>query len=243
MEWHPTIKSIFKNVRSFGTFYIAEPTLAQLKAIREYELDIVLGLLPAGGRLLEIGAGTGWQAQALASRGYEVSAIDMPSSNYQGDRIWPIIDYDGRTIPFGDGTFDIVFSSSVLEHIPHLQAFQKEIHRVLKRDGLVLHVLPSGSWRFWTNLSHLLKHWTLPGAHGEHAGNPLMEIHCFSRRWWTRLFTETGWRVVRQDSNRLFYTGNLLMGSRLSLNVRNKMSHALGSSCNIFVLQKRQIIP
>ncbi len=232
------LKKVFKKIRSIVTFYAAKENTDFVKAIRLYELDITLSLLPKEGRLLEIGAGTGWQARALEDHGYNISAIDLPTSNYRGTRIWPVTEYDGENIPFEDNTFDIIFSSNALEHIPHIYEFQKEIHRVLKPDGLVIHILPSSSWCLWTNITCLLKNWMLPSAHGEHAGNSISEIYYFSRRWWARLFVRTSWSVVIQESNRLFYTGNLLMGSRISLNMRSKLSSVLGGSCNIFVLRK-----
>ena len=44
---------------------------------------------------------------------------------------------DIRELPFPDGSFDAVYSSAVLEHLPDpVQAFQ-EIHRVLKPEGLI----------------------------------------------------------------------------------------------------------
>lgn len=91
-----TFLKVLKKIRSLGTFYVAEQTLKHLEAIRFYELDVVLNLLPPEGRLLEIGAGTGWQAQALHNAGYEVSAIDIPLSNLKDDRIWHVTDYDGK---------------------------------------------------------------------------------------------------------------------------------------------------
>lgn len=234
----PNLKNALKTIRLFGTSWIAEKTLDHLEAIRRYELDIALQLLPLKGRLLEIGAGTGWQALELEKRGYDVSAIDLPSSKYRENRIRTITDYDGKEIPFEDNVFDIVFSSNVFEHVPHIVEFQKEIHRVLKPDGYALVVLPSSSWRLWTNITHLLKYWTIPPTHGEHAGNPLMEIYYFSSRWWSRLFHETGWIVVTQDSNRLFYTGPSIADSRLHMSTRRKLSRVLGSSCHIFVLRR-----
>ncbi|MDA8560536.1 class I SAM-dependent methyltransferase [Nitrospinae bacterium] len=238
MEAH-SLKETLKKIRSFCTFYVAEQTPDFVKAIRLYELDVVSSMLPPEGRLLEIGAGTGWQAEALEKRGYNVSAIDLPSSDYRENRIWPVVDYDGQKIPFDDNTFDIVFSSNALEHIPHIYEFQNEIHRVLKLDGCVLHVIPSSSWRFWSSITHLLKFWTVPTVHGEHAGNFLTEIYYFSCRWWAQLFRETGWIVVAQKSNKLFYTGSLITESRLSISMRNKLSRNLGGSCNIFVLTKK----
>jgi hypothetical protein len=80
----------------------------------------------------------------------------------------------------------------------------------------------------------------LPKAHGEHAGNALTEQFRFSRRWWVSLFCETGWTVAAQASNQLFYTGNSIMDSRLSIHARSKLSRILGSSCNIFVLREKR---
>lgn len=217
---------------------MAQQSPHHLEAIRMYELDVVLSLLPDSGRLLEIGAGAGWQAKGFADRNYVVSAIDIPSSIYVANRMWPVIDYDGRHIPFEDDTFNIIFSSNVLEYIPDVYGFQKEIHRVLKGDGRVIHVLPSTSWCFWTNLTGLLKWWTIPTVHGEHAGNFLTDLFYFSRRHWARLFHETGWVAEACHSNQLFYTGESIMDARLTVNARRRLSRILGGACNIFVLRR-----
>ncbi len=232
------LKTLFRRVRAVGTFWIAEPSLKHLEAIRAYELSVVCELLPTSGRLLEIGAGAGWQAKALEAKGYEVSGIDIPSSNYRSEIIWPVTEYDGHRIPFEDQTFDIIFSSNTLEHIPHVVDFQKEILRVLKPGGMVIHLVPSGTWRFWTNLTHLLKRWNFPDVHGELAGNSLSEIYFFSRHWWTQLFQMSGWVISQRRSNRLFYTGHSIMDSRLSMGVRRWLSRILGGSCNLFVLRR-----
>ena len=73
-----------------------------LEAIRLCEFEAVLDELrkrqPHGARVLEIGAGSGWQARRLAELGYQVQAIDVPQSGYDPHRVWPIQDYDGRRI-------------------------------------------------------------------------------------------------------------------------------------------------
>ena len=121
---------------------------------------------------------------------------------------------------------------------PILRPSSKEIHRVLRADGCVIHVLPSSSWRFWTNLTHLLKYRSWPQRHGEHATNAFDEIGRFSRREWRRIFGVAGWSVTTELPNRLIYTGNSILDSRLDINMRRRLSHLLGSSCNVFVLRK-----
>jgi SAM-dependent methyltransferase len=146
------LSQVFEHLSQFAPK--GEKSLEQLQIIREYELGRVIPLMSPGSKILEIGAGTGWQAQALAKQGFQVAAIEIASSPYAAGRIWPAIEYDGRHIPFADHQFDIVFSSNVLEHIPHIDLFQAEMRRVLKPKGVAIHVLPSSAWRFWTIVSH-----------------------------------------------------------------------------------------
>jgi SAM-dependent methyltransferase len=133
-------------------------SLEQLGLLRRRELEMILTsirkMAPEHARVLDIGAGVGWQAAVVKEAGYRVEAIDMPTSAYAGDRVFPIRDYDGRYIPFADSEFDVVYSSNVLEHVAHFEDFQHEIRRVLKPTGIAIHIVPSGTWRFWSNVAH-----------------------------------------------------------------------------------------
>ena len=96
-------------------------TRAHLDAVRRYESERVLALVPTPrGRLLEIGAAGGFQAQLLAPHFAEVEAIDLPQSIPAGTKAFPVEPYDGHRLPFPDRSFDLVFSSNVLEHIAHV---------------------------------------------------------------------------------------------------------------------------
>lgn len=127
-----------------------------LETIRRAEIDLVKQWFRPGIRVLEIGGGNGFQAAILASWGCLVTSIDIGDSSVSRGQHYPVLEYDGKTIPFPDHSFDAVFSSNVLEHIPHTQLMLKEIKRKLKRGGIVVHILPSSTWRFWTSLSFYL---------------------------------------------------------------------------------------
>lgn len=133
--------------------------MRSLSLVRKYELDIALKYFPiaASGKpchLLELGAGTGQQAKYLADLGYEVSAIDLPSSSYKDVRVFPITDYDGEKIPVADESFDVVFSSNVLEHVISINAVLAETRRILKPGGLAIHIIPSPTCRIWSIPAH-----------------------------------------------------------------------------------------
>ena len=129
-----------------------------LEQIRRAEGELALGWMrqmkPLPARLVEIGGGTGWQSQEFSSAGYDVVSYDLASTEYTANRKFPVRDYDGHRLPEADASADIVFSSNVLEHIPHVVAFQSEMLRVLKPDGIALHILPSAPWRLWTSATH-----------------------------------------------------------------------------------------
>jgi SAM-dependent methyltransferase len=131
-----------------------------VEVLRSAETDIVLAELrsrkPLGASIVEIGGGAGWQAQRLTDAGYTVRSFDVPSSEFTDKRVFPIEDYDGRTIPAPAASFDVIFSSNALEHIPGAEAFQGELRRVMKPDGVAIHIVPSATWRAHTSLAHYL---------------------------------------------------------------------------------------
>ena len=124
-----------------------------LQGLRAFELEAALPWLPARGRILEVGAGAGWQASYMAERGREVIAVDVEDSEYEGARMWPVLLYDGQRLPFAAASFDAIFSSNVLEHVADLDTLQAELLRVLRPDGVAVHVLPSAAFRFWSNVN------------------------------------------------------------------------------------------
>jgi SAM-dependent methyltransferase len=120
--------------------------------IRSAELESVKRWFPAGSRILEVGGGDGYQASIIAGWGHQVESIDIePSNTY-----FPVKQYDGEHIPFGASTFDVIFSSNVLEHLSRakLPVLLSETRRVLQNGGVAIHVLPSPTWRLWTSIAH-----------------------------------------------------------------------------------------
>lgn len=125
-------------------------------AMRSAELALAIPLLPKGGKVLELGAGDGWQASLLAQHGFAVAPVDVASAATGAAQFAPVTIYDGRKLPFPDDSFDAVYSSNVLEHVENFDGIQAELARVLRSDGVAVHCVPSATWRFWTTLGHPL---------------------------------------------------------------------------------------
>ena len=130
---------------------MASPMFKLLRLAEVQDSIELLRKYKVSGELLEIGAGTGWQSKALSEAGYHVESVDLAAeheiSNHALLREWPISDYDGAQLPFADRTFDVIFSSNVLEHVIELETLTREMKRVLRPEGIALHVVPNSAWR------------------------------------------------------------------------------------------------
>lgn len=107
-------------------------------------------------RVLEIGAGDGFQAAWLVARGFRVTAVDVPPVPFVAGTAHPVVAYDGTHLPFAAESFDVVFSSNTLGHVTNLPGLLSEVGRVLTNSGECLHVLPTSSWRLAQTLTHPL---------------------------------------------------------------------------------------
>jgi ubiquinone/menaquinone biosynthesis C-methylase UbiE len=126
---------------------------------------IVSTVMPLSGRhVLDFGAGNGAQTLELVKQGCKIAACDIDqddldtlSRHIQEHRIEGVtpVRYDGTTLPFPDGHFDLVVSFAVLEHVQDEAKALSEIHRVLKQRGELLIAVPNKWWIFETHGARL----------------------------------------------------------------------------------------
>ncbi len=237
--------------------------LNQLRTVEIKDLLETYGNLIEGKRVLEIGGGTGEQAEYLSKMANEVISLEIAESNYRDSANHHIVLYDGHHIPFPDASFDVVYSSNVLEHIRHRDAFQKEIMRVLKPGGYALHSMPTHWWKLRDMLLNVILlvprtmmigyreirgiqqpsfksvfDFVVGERHGEF-GTTFTELYHFMPHVWLRHFTQLKWKLVHNHSGGLFYSSRTLLAGKIPWRVRRFLARIFGSSIHVYLLQNR----
>jgi SAM-dependent methyltransferase len=107
-----------------------------------------LANIAAGQRVLDLGCGTGDLTADLAGAGAEAVGMEVAQAALDRARArHPQLDFrlapiDGA-IPAADGSFDVVWSSEVIEHVTDTGRWLTEIRRVLAPRGRLLLTTPS----------------------------------------------------------------------------------------------------
>jgi SAM-dependent methyltransferase len=133
---------------------IREPWPSARTRQRRREFAAVFDGVPAGGLGdgLEIGGGDGFLASLVAAHcrsfvttdSYRARLADGRADGPGGVRH---LVCDAARLPFADASFDFIFSSSVLEHIRDRAPVYREMRRCLRPGGVMLHVMPSRTWK------------------------------------------------------------------------------------------------
>lgn len=138
-------------------------------------------------KLLDFGCGAGQLVQDFCQLGYNAYGCDVWTTYAQkpvNERLSEI-QINPYRLPFEDNHFDIVVSTSVLEHAQNTEECFQEIYRVLKPGGTAMHLFP-GKW-YLPSEPHIyvpLANWFWP----------------YCPNWWLMLWAMFGIRNEHQQN-------------------------------------------
>lgn len=110
-----------------------------------------------GGRVLEIGTGTGYGIEIIAPSAESFVTLDKFRSS-EVESLPQGVEFREATVPplpFEDESFDCVVSFQVIEHIKRDRAFVGEVRRVLKKGGKFIVSTPNRPMSLTRNPWHV----------------------------------------------------------------------------------------
>jgi SAM-dependent methyltransferase len=118
-----------------------------------HQTSDLVGRTSDGIRVLDFGCGRGDEVARLRRLGWNARGVDVNTIYIKngtqylgpGDERGPILvllDEHGRS-PFDDGSFDVVFTNQVIEHVHDLAPMLREICRVTSPEGVGIHLFPA----------------------------------------------------------------------------------------------------
>src|SRR5262245_1331508 len=115
--------------------WASKPVLAEVYGVW---FDAILAELPAGARVLEVGAGPGFFAERVRGRRPDLRWLSsdlLPAP-------WNQLAADALRLPVRAGSVDAVVGLDFVHHLAHPADFFREAARVLRPDGRVISVEP-----------------------------------------------------------------------------------------------------
>ena len=147
----------------------AQPWPCHFK-LRAQELKLLSDFLNIGNvkSMLEIGCGNAFGAVLFSDKADRIVATDLPDYNLATSTIGlncagrliqslnisniSLLASQAERLPFADESFDLIFSAYVLEHLNNKKEVVNEMRRVLKKNGVVIAVVPNFMERLYAPL-------------------------------------------------------------------------------------------
>jgi SAM-dependent methyltransferase len=100
---------------------------------------------------LELGAGDGYQGRLLSQYIRRLVSTEINKLHFSEKKNecveYKISSAEEAVAGAQENFFDIVFSSNLLEHVVRPEEVLCGIHRILKNDGVTVHIIPSPFWK------------------------------------------------------------------------------------------------
>jgi len=161
-------------------------------------VDIALKLLESGDKLLDVGCGDGTLGYYAKAKYKEVYGVDISEKALNIARKRGVItfkvDLNKEALPFSNNFFDAVTCLDVIEHVIDPRFLVGEIHRVLKKGGIL--IISTPNIRYWRYLFSLIFKGRFPKTSNDTELWDGGHLHYFTFKDVEDLLTKYGFKII-----------------------------------------------
>jgi 2-polyprenyl-3-methyl-5-hydroxy-6-metoxy-1,4-benzoquinol methylase len=197
----------FPQLRNFSYF---QKTLADIEGFKSYIYGIKK--YETSGKLLDVGCGDGWLLKHARDYGFEVYGVEPTLKAFEeakkkiGENIF---NSTLEEVSFKDNFFDIVISIGTIEHLKDPFSLLKEIHRILRQNGLLVIQTPNIDSYLARKQGSKWEQFIVPG-----------HLYFFSPKTMRLLLEKAGYAVLEFDMKIPLFSpmdyGTLIKGANLN---------------------------
>lgn len=202
-----------------------------IKATFRRRMDVI-GRLVKRGTLLDVGCATGFFLEVAKERGWKVQGLELSRFAYEyakRKRRLPVINRTLEQAGFGNSSFDAVTMFDVIEHLPDPKKTVQEIHRVLRKGGVVAITTP--------NIGSLVAR--LLGKRWEEVRRVREHIYFFSEGTLRKMLKSVGFEILKvETAGRYFSVKSAIERGKLYSKPVFSLVEALSG---IFGLRERKV--
>jgi 2-polyprenyl-3-methyl-5-hydroxy-6-metoxy-1,4-benzoquinol methylase len=160
-RFQPVVRDVLKTSRSPALDEAALPAYAHRNPLvdlvfwRRLNIAFAEAQRHSGRRALDFGCGVGLMSEALASGGFQVTAVDQdfgPKRLLEGritfSKSIAFVEGDLATLDLAPGSFDVILALDVLEHVAPLAPYVNSFERLLRPDGVLIVCGPTENWLY-----------------------------------------------------------------------------------------------
>lgn len=174
------------------SYYFLSLLLANFKFFKEYmDYPFVYFKNINKGKFLELGAGNGDMLNQFKNLGFDTEGLDLDPKAVKNAKQKDLKIYHGDIFSkkFKENTYDVIFSSHFIEHVPDPIKVMKESLRILKKDGTFVAITPNTS-----SFLHKLLKWRWLGL------DPPRHLHMFNSEQLEKIAHKLGFKGVSVSS-------------------------------------------
>lgn len=152
---------------------------------------------------IDLGCGNGEIASILFNEKFSIGLDNNEAGDVknaiESNKYKKVIIENAENISLNSSSISLVFSNSVIEHIPNINAVLNSVYRILKKNGLFIFTVPTANFSknlFFSSIFNSIKIHSLANKYAKYRNRKLNHYHLYTHLKWSRILKNHGFNIL-----------------------------------------------